>query len=230
MQCVILAAGNGKRLRPLTSDKPKPLVKVCGECLINHVVGALPSSVDELIIVIGYKGEMIKKHCGGKFLGRKVTYVEQEKQSGPADALWLCKNLLHGRFFLIFADDIHGSGDLERAASFSRAVLAATSTHPERFGVIVRNPDGTLFEITEKPEHPESNLVTTGPLVLDQNIFKFNPETPIKGEYFLPEIIQRYIKEYPMAVVEQELWIPIGYPEDIDKAEAKLCPSFHQLD
>ena len=229
MQCVILAAGHGKRLRPLTDDRPKPLVKVCGKRLIDHVVGALPSSVSELIIVVGYKGEMIKEHCGDEFLGRKVTYITQEKQVGPANALWLCKELIRGRFFLLFADDVHGSEDLARAASFSRAVLAATSLKPERFGVIVRNPDGTIAEIVEKPERPESNLVTTGPLVLDENIFKFDPESPINGEYFLPEIIQRYIKEYPMAVVEQDLWIPIGYPDDIEKAEIRLCPPVRPL-
>ena len=225
MQCVILAAGHGKRLRPLTDDKPKPLVKVCGKRLITHVVNALPSSVDELIIVVGYKGEMIREYCGEEFLGRKVTYVEQEEQNGPAKALWLCKDLIKGRFLMMFADDIHGADDLARMTSYSRSMLAAASPHPERFGVIVRNPDGTISRIIEKPEHPESNLVTTGPIMLDDDIFSYEPETPINGEYFMPEIIERYIKKHPMAVVEQQLWLPVGYPEDIDKAEAVLCPA-----
>lgn len=224
MQCVILAAGKGTRLRPLTDERPKPLVDVCGKALLDHIVEALPSAIDELIIVTGYKGEMIREHCGEEFLGKKVVYIEQKEQKGPAHALWLCKEHLAGRFLMMFGDDIHGSDDLARATSYSRSMLATTSQHPERFGVIVRNPDGTISEIVEKPKHPESNLVTTGPMVLDEHIFTYDPETPIKGEYFMPEIIERYTEHHPMAVVEQQLWLPIGYPEDIERAESILCP------
>lgn len=222
MQCVILAAGLGKRMRPLTDTLPKPLIPVCGKPLLEHIVLALPSSVDELIIVTGYKGEMIRDYCGAEFLGRKVTYIEQIEQKGPAHALWLCKELLRGRFMLMFGDDIHGKDDLARAVSYRRSMLVTTSDTPERFGVIVRNPDGTLFEMIEKPEHAPSNLVSTGPLVLDVNVFDFPPETPINGEYFLPEVLARYAEAHPIAVVEQRLWIPIGYPEDIAKAETLL--------
>jgi bifunctional UDP-N-acetylglucosamine pyrophosphorylase/glucosamine-1-phosphate N-acetyltransferase len=218
MQCVILAAGKGTRLMPLTEKTPKPLVKVAGKALLDHVVQALPSAVDELIIVTGYLEEQIRDYCGEEFHGRSVKYVHQEEQNGPAKALWLCKDLIKNRFILMFADDIHGKKDLARATSFSRSMLAITSDTPERFGVIVRNPEGTLYEMNEKPEHPASNLVSTGPLVLDKNIFAFEPEAPINGEFFMPEILERYSREYPIAVVEQQLWIPVGYPEDIEKA------------
>src|SRR5262245_18769194 len=108
MQCVILAAGKGTRLRPLTENTPKPLVKVAGKTLLDHIVESIPSSVDELIIVTGYLGHMIQEHCGQEFHGRKVKYVTQEEQNGTAKALWLCKDLIKGRFLFLFADDIHG--------------------------------------------------------------------------------------------------------------------------
>lgn len=222
MQCVILAAGKGTRLRPLTENIPKPLVTVNGKSLIDHIVEALPSSVDELIIVVGYLGEMIKEYCGTEFKGRKVVYVEQTEINGPAKALWLTKDFIKGRFLFMFADDIHGKDDIARAISFSRSILATTSDNPERFGVIVRNPDGTIAEIIEKPSSPDSNLVTTGPMVLDRHIFDFPPEAPINNEYFMPEIIMRYKEKYPIAVVEESLWLAIGYPEDIERAERKL--------
>jgi NDP-sugar pyrophosphorylase family protein len=98
MQCVILAAGNGKRLRPLTEDKPKQLVQVHGKPLIDYIVEALPSSIDELIIVVGYKGDMIREYCGTTFHGKSVQYVEQPVAEGTAKALWLCKDLLRGPF------------------------------------------------------------------------------------------------------------------------------------
>ena len=186
MQCVILAAGKGTRLRPLTKHTPKPLVQVAGKTLLDHVVEALPTAITEIILVTGYLEEQIHAHCGTEFHGRKVTYVHQEEQNGPAKALWLCKERIKDRFILMFADDIHGKADLARATSFSRSMLAITSDTPERFGVIVRNPDGTLAEMTEKPENPASNLVSTGPLVLDTNIFAFEPATPIKAPVSQP--------------------------------------------
>jgi len=222
MQCVILAAGKGTRLRPLTETVPKPLVTVNNKTLIDHIAEAMPSSIDEFIIVVGYKGEMIREYCGSEFHGRPVTYIEQTEINGPAKALWLTKDLIKGRFLFMFADDIHGKDDLARAVSFSRSILATVSDNPERFGVIVRNPDGTIAEMIEKPTSPSSNLVATGPMVLDKNIFDFSPEAPINNEYFMPEIIMRYKEKYPIAVVEEELWLAIGYPEDIERAERKI--------
>ena len=101
-------------------------------------------------------------------------------------------------------------------------MLTLTTKTPERFGIVVRHPDGTLAEIIEKPEHPPSNLASTGVMVLDDNIFKFDLKTEKNGEFYLTDVIQEYAKEYPIAVVEQSLWIPIGYPEDIERAEKLL--------
>lgn len=224
MQCVILAAGKGTRLRPLTEHTPKPLVKVAGKTLLDHIVEALPSAVKELIIVTGYLEDQIKDYCGSEFHGKKVRYVTQVEQKGTAHALWLCKDMLKGRFLFMFADDLHGANDIARATSYTRSMLTLTTDTPEKFGIVVRHPDGTLAEIIEKPEQAPSNLASTGVMVLDDNIFKFNPYAKeTKGEYYLTDVIQEYAKEYPIAVVEQSLWIPIGYPEDIEKAERILA-------
>jgi bifunctional UDP-N-acetylglucosamine pyrophosphorylase/glucosamine-1-phosphate N-acetyltransferase len=226
MQCVILAAGKGTRLRPLTDNTPKPLVKVAGKTLLDHIVGSLPSSIDELIIVTGYLEEQIKAYCGDEFHGKKVTYVTQVEQKGTGHALWLCKDLLKGRFLFMFADDLHGKDDIARVTSYSRAMLTYQTDSPEKFGIVVRHPDGTLAEIIEKPQHPPSNLASTGVMVLDDNIFQYDPYAiETKGEYYLTDVIQEYAKKYPIAVVEQKLWIPIGHPEDIEKAEHQLLKS-----
>lgn len=222
MQCVILAAGKGTRLRPLTEHTPKPLVQVLGKTLLDRIVESLPSAVDELIIVTGYLEEQIMEHCGDSFHGRKVTYVHQEEQKGTAHALWLCKDLLRGRFLFMFADDLHGSKDIARATSYTRSMLTLTTDNPERFGIVVRHPDGTLAEMIEKPEHPPSNLASTGVMVLDSHIFEFELKVEKNGEFYLTDVIAEYAREYPIAVVEQALWIPIATPEDIVKAEKIL--------
>ena len=225
MQCVILAAGKGTRLRPLTDDVPKPLVKVAGKTLLDHIVEALPTAIDELIIVTGYLSDKIKKHCGEEFHGRRVTYVHQAEQKGTGHALWLCKDLIKGRFLFMFADDLHGANDIARATSYTRSMLTLTTNTPERFGIVVRHPDGTLAEIIEKPEHPPSNLASTGVMVLDEHIFDYKLKVEKGGEYYLTDVIAEYAKDYPIAVVEQQLWIPIGYPEDIEAAE-KILSTF----
>lgn len=222
MQCVILAAGKGTRLRPLTENCPKPLVHVAGKPLLDHIASSVPSSVDEFIIVTGYLGHMIREYCGTEFHGRKVTYVTQEEQNGTAKALWLCKDLIKGRFLFLFADDIHGKEDLARATSYIRALLVASVQNPERFGIVVRNPDGTLGLMIEKPEHAPSNCASTGAMVLDDHIFEFEPQTQVKNEFYLTEVIERYAQKYPIAVVEQSNWIPIGTVEDLENANRIL--------
>ena len=222
MQCIILAAGKGTRLRPLTESTPKPLVLLDGKPLLDHIVAALPSAVEELIIVTGYLGEQIREHCGDEYFGRQVTYIEQTEQKGTGHALWLCKDLVKGRFLYMFADDLHGANDLARVTSYTRAMLTLTTPNPERFGIVVRHPDGTLAEFIEKPEHPPSNLASTGVFMLDEHIFKYKPTVENNGEFYHTDMIREYAKEYPIAVVEQQTWIPIGYPEDLDKAAQRL--------
>jgi NDP-sugar pyrophosphorylase family protein len=222
MQCIILAGGKGTRLRPITDTTPKPLVSVAGTPILDRIVRALPSAIDELIIVHGYLGEQIQAHCGEEFYGRKVRYVHQAEQKGTGHALWLCKDLMQGRFLYMFADDLHGAEDLNRAISYTRSMLVLPTTTPERFGIVVRNPDGTMAEMVEKPVHPPSNLASTGVFVLDEDVFEFAPEVETNGELYHTDMIQRYAKSYPIAVVEQTTWIPIGYPEDIDAAEQRL--------
>ena len=222
MQCVILAAGKGTRLRPLTENTPKPLVTVAGKALLDHILEALPSAVDEIIMVTGYLEEQLREHFGTEYSGRKITYVHQTEQKGTGHALWLCKDLIKGRFMFMFADDIQGKDDLARLSSYTRGMLALTTETPERFGIVVRHPDGTLAQFVEKPEHAPSNLASTGVFVLDEHIFEFEPTVETNGEFYHTDMIREYAKEYPIAVVEQQLWIPIGYPEDIKRAEEIL--------
>jgi dTDP-glucose pyrophosphorylase len=97
-------------------------------------------------------------------------------------------------------------------------MLVASVPDPERFGIVVRNPDGTLGMMIEKPEHAPSNCASTGAMVLDEHIFEFEPKTTVKGEYYLTEVIERYAQKYPIAVVEQTKWIPIANIDDVENA------------
>lgn len=223
MQCVILAAGEGTRMRPYTLSVPKPLIQVNGKTILDHIIDALPKKITELVLVVGYKEEQIREYFGHEYKGRSVTYVVQpDPKAGTGDALFCAEEAVQGKFLMMYGDDIHGAKTLAEAVQHEHCILASHSDTPEKFGVLELNDDNTLKGILEKPENPPSNLVNIGGAVLTHDIFKFKPPLSKVGEYFITDSITDYAQEYPVDVLEQDLWIPVGYPEDIEKAEKIL--------
>lgn len=224
MKAIILAAGEGKRLWPLTKSKPKPLLLVSRKTIIDRIIEELPDEITELIIVIGYKGDQIKEHLGTHVLGRPVTYVYQEKQLGTAHALGLCRQYIKPgeRFMYIVGDDLHKKEFFEKLLKNERAVLVQEQEHPEHFGVVEVSEDGFVKSIEEKPEHPKSNLVSTGVFVLDDTLFNYQARLQDNGEYYMTDQIQKMIKDHKLKAEKTDFWQPIGYPEDLDRAEELL--------
>ena len=224
MKAVILAAGRGKRMMPLTEERPKPLLQVLGKPLLDHMIENLPPEVDELVVVVGYLGNMIREHLGDSFKKKPIVYVEQKEQRGPAHALQLVRDVIAPgeRFFFLFADDIYDAKSFASLLKHPQAVLVAVSKTPERFGVVLADAEGKIVDIEEKPAQPKSDLVLTGAYLFDSHIFDYEMEAHSNGEYFLPPIMMKMNKEHPLFVERATLWIPIGYPEDLKKAEAIL--------
>lgn len=224
MKAVIFAAGEGKRLHPLTLERPKPLVEVLGKPLIERIWEVLPDIIDEVVVVIGYKREMMRAFLGDEFMGKKVTYVEQIEPLGTAHALKICKPHLENeeKFLLMYADDLHGKEGVAKLVEHDMALLASFVDDPRNFGVVVPNEDGTIKNIEEKPEHPKSNLAVTGVYVLSPKIFEYEVSKTHKGEYYLTDMIERYLHDQPMRIVESTFWVPVAYPHDIKRAEEIL--------
>lgn len=217
-----MAAGKGVRMLPLTLEQPKPLIRIKGVTLIEYVLGALPKEIDEVIIVVGYKANMIQEYLGDEFEGKKIRYVHQWMAAGTAHALSIARPFLTGRFMLLNTDDIMGKGALREAITHPLAIVVSPSEKPERYGVVKARENGTLEEIQEKPEHPASNLVSTGAMVLDERIFDYDAPRHSSGEYYMTAPLGAMAKEHDVIVVTQPLWIPVGCPEDIPLAEARL--------
>jgi len=223
MKCVILAAGKGTRMRPLTLDKPKPLLEICGRPLIEHIIDALPKEVDELVVVVGYKKEDIQDFLGKEFKGLKVHYVWQKQKLGTGHALNICRPYLDGeKFLMLFADDIYGGEVFEEMIKYDLAIATAEVEDPRRFGVLLMNEDKKIVDMEEKPENPKSNTVSCGAMLLDGRIFDYKPSLHSNGEYYLTTMISQLIEDHDLYGVKVPLWIPIGYPEDLKKAEAVL--------
>jgi len=225
MKAVILAAGEGIRMRPLTKTCPKPLVLLNGKPLLYHLVKTFPEAVTELILVIGYLGEKIVDYCGSEFLGRPVHYVWQKKKEGTFPALKLAESLLKDeeKFFIAYADDLLNPEAVKTCIEKTPSVLVAKVERPERFGVVTVNSDGSIKSIIEKPEHPSSDLVITSGCSLTPEIFDYPPPMhPTKKEFFLSEAINLFAQKNKVWAIETKFWFPVGTPEDLKKAEKIL--------
>lgn len=223
MQALILAGGKGTRLRPLTNDRPKAMILLNGKPLIEHAMLQLPDAVSDIVIVTGYLGETIRAYFGDSWNGRSIQYVGQKEQLGTWNAVLTAKELIREKFIMNYCDDIGDKESFTEAARYDYAILVCPSEHPERFGVVSENPDGTLKELVEKPEHPESNLVNAGTLVLSPDVLSVEPfKNERLGEYFLTDLVALVARKEPVHVVHQKRWITVTYPEDVAKAEALL--------
>lgn len=225
MKAVILAAGEGIRMWPLTENKPKPLLEVGGKTILEQIISRLPDEVDELILVVGYLGRQIVDFCKDEFCGRKVRYVWQEKKLGTYSALKICQHLIEPgeRFLTLFADDIHGREGITECLKHERALIVEETKEPWKFGIVDLNKDNSINDIIEKPKNTPSNLASTGVLLLDTKIFDYEADRHPNGEYYLTSALSKMLKDgHKVYAVKSTLWLPIGYPEDIGKAEKKL--------
>lgn len=220
MKAVILAAGEGVRMRPLTLHKPKPMIEVDGKPLLYHIISALPKKIKDIVLVVGYKREKIEDYFGHKFEDKKIRYVWQKEKKGTAHALFLCKKIIKNeKFLLLYADDLHDNKSIEQCLKYDLSVLVARAEKPERFGVVLTDNRGKVLEIEEKPEKPKSNLVSTGALVLDKRIFNYKPKKHTNGEFYITDMMGGLIRDHKVVAQEASFWFPIGYPKDIKKAE-----------
>lgn len=223
MQCIILAAGKGTRMRPLTETCPKPLLTVAGKPILEHIIDALPPEVDEVVMVISYLKEQIMEWGGEEFHGRRMYYrIQDNPAGGTGEALLRARDILKGKFLFMYGDDIHGKEALAKAVKEDHAILATHSPVPERYGVLVPHTDGTLKEILEKPKNPPTNLINIGGFVIDDTIFNYRVPVSDSGELYVTDMLTEYAKEHAVKIIMQDLWLPIGYPQDIPIAEAIL--------
>ncbi|MFC6889407.1 UTP--glucose-1-phosphate uridylyltransferase AglF [Halorubrum trueperi] len=234
MQAVVLAAGRGTRLRPLTEETPKGLVEVDGRPILTHCFDRLEAlDAEELIVVIGYRGDDIVDHYGDEFRGIPITYATQAEQLGLADALNTVEAHVDGEFMLMLGDNVFEANleDVVRRQRESRvdaAFLVEEVPYEEasRYGVCDTNEYGEITDVVEKPDDPPSNLVMTGFYTFSPAIFHATRlvEPSDRGEYELSDAIDLLIRSgRTIDAIGLDGWrIDVGYPEDRDEAERLL--------
>lgn len=210
-------------MRPLTDDRPKPMIEVLGRPLLQHILESLPDEINGVILVVGYRADQIKNYFGEKFGRFKITYVYQPEKLGTAHGLWLCRDQLgEERFLMLYADDLQSKDDIKKCLAHPLSILTKEVDDPRRFGVVIADENGRVLDLVEKPEFSVSKLASTGVKVLDKRIFNYPARKHENGEYYITDSLARLAKDHEVKVVRASFWLPIGYPEDIQKAEAAL--------
>lgn len=218
LKAVILAAGKGTRMAPLTNNTPKPLLPVAGKPIIQHNIELLEKKVDEIIVVAGYGIDQFQKY----FSDTNIRIVEQEEAMGTADAALKAREYIGDKAVILNGDDIYGKKCL-KALDNQSAVLVEEVEDPENYGIFSLKNE-KVVDIVEKPENPDSKLANTGFYVVKKHFFELleKVEKSERGEYEITDALAEYVKENPTEAVKAEKWLPCSYPWQLVKANRKL--------
>lgn len=225
MQAVVLAAGLGKRMKPLTKNTPKALAELKGKPLLQHVLESLEKAgVKKALIVIGFKGEKIRKKFGKSFGRIKLSYVMQRIPMGTGHAVLKAKGKVRGRFLVSNSDVIMPPALWKRLwqkKGFDAVVALRPEKKPERFGVSITSGK-KLMQIVEKPKKKLGNsLVNAGAYLFTQKVFPTLEKTKIssRGEFELTDSINSVAAKGKAGfVIFKGEFSDISSPEDLEKA------------
>ncbi|WP_410507259.1 sugar phosphate nucleotidyltransferase [Methanosarcina hadiensis] len=229
MKAVVLVAGKGTRMEPLTSDCPKVMLQVANKPVLEHILdSAIESGIEGFVFITGYLEEQIKAHFGdGSKWGVSIEYVQQKEQLGTANAIGYAKGHVEGAFLVLNGDMLIGKKDLKALLSRKEeAVICVKEVeNPSDFGVL-ETSDNKVIRIIEKPKNPPTNLANAGIYLFRESIFGFIDRTQpsVRKELEITDSIQMLIDNGAAVGYSplEDSWIDIGYPWDLLKANEYL--------
>jgi len=213
-QAIILAAGEGSRLRPFTVNKPKAMIHIASKPIIQYVIESLAvNGIRDILLIVGYKREQVFDYIGdGRQFGVGVKYLTQDKQLGTAHALMQARGLTMDEFLVLPGDKLIAPETLTQIIQAKpTSILVKHEDHPSRYGVVFLDK-GRLTGIYEKPSYPLSNLVNTGIYVCSSDIFD-----DIESRLDIPDVINATLdKGKSVSIIEtDQTWLDVVYPWDI---------------
>ncbi len=233
-QAVVLAAGEGRRIRPLTRYQPKPMIRVAGRPILEYPLDALAAfGVEEVAIVVGHAKTRIQNHFGDDYRGLDVTYLTQQSQLGSGHALQVADGYVDEEFLVVNGDNVIDEtmvrGTASRyAESDATAALAVTSTTKSSEYGTVGVRDG-LVERIDESDHGGSGRVNTGVYAFNDSIFEALDRTEFRnGERPLTGAIAEL--EGPVVVATPNgVWFDSSYPWDLLATNETLLYSHPEL-
>ncbi len=230
MQAIILAAGEGSRMRPLTHSRPKVMLPVGGKPFLEWIVRrASEAGIDNFVFVVGYRSKSVVDHFeDGEGLGVKIDYAFQEEQLGTGHALMAAEGLSDDRFLVLNGDVLTDLSSLKSMVEMEGLAVAAKRVlDPSRYGVLDVE-EGVLRSVVEKSRSPPSDLANAGIYLLDKRIFDVLREVSVsvRGERELTDGLNALSSQGVKIKVEDlEEWIEIGRPWDLLDANEKILMS-----
>lgn len=231
MKAVVPAAGRGSRMGEFTKEKPKGLVDIDGDPLLNHVFDRLVDCVDGLVVVIGYRGEQLIDEYGGDYRGVPIEYVWQNERLGLGDALLKAEAHVDDDFVVMNGDNV-----FEPCASVQEvvrpsmdAVVAVEKVSYETAsstGVLEFDSSGEINGLVEKPGDPPSCVVVTGLYYFSQKVFEALSEVKPsdRGELELTDAVDRMLSMgLDVGTVQLGVWrVNVNTPRDLEKVRRLL--------
>ena len=213
-RAVILAAGEGQRLRPFTVLKPKVMIPIANKPILQYVVEALAANgVRHIAMVVGYKKEQVQDYFGsGEKHGVEIDYIVQKQQLGTAHALLQARDMVGDGFLVLPGDNIIEANTIARLVEAkSSIILVKKQANISKYGVVTVMRR-MIEDIMEKPHETASRLVNTGIYALNRDVFEF-----MDGETELPTVLRNMIgRGSKIAAQETEdTWLDAVYPWDI---------------
>ena len=229
MKAVVLVAGKGTRMEPLTSNCPKVMLEVANRPILEHILNAaVEAGIEGFVFITGYLEEQIKDYFGdGSKWGVSIEYVQQKEQLGTANAIGYARGHVEGAFLVLNGDMLIGQDDLKSLVSRKEeAVICVKEVeNPSDFGVL-ETENNKVVRIIEKPKNPPTNLANAGIYLFRESMFDFIDKTQlsVRRELEITDSIQMLIDSgapvgyHPLT----GRWIDIGYPWDLLKANEHL--------
>jgi len=233
VKAVVLAAGEGVRLQPITLTRPKHLISIGGKPILEHCLTAIKAcGISEIVIVVHYMAEAIREYFGsGEKLGLKIEYAYQKGVLGTGNAAGVAEPYVDGDFLLVYGDLLFTAEALKKVLeTHNRKKPSATLSvvhveRPEDYGIVELKDDGRVKRIIEKPRREEAptNLANAGLYVFSPEIFEKvkRISASSRGEWEITDAIELLIKEEkPVFAVEisKDEWFDIGRPWDLLEA------------
>lgn len=220
IKAVILAAGEGKRMHPLTYTRPKGMLTIANKPILEHLLTELKQAgFYEFLFIIGYHNEAIRGYFGdGEEWGVRIEYVIQEKQLGTAHAVQMAEGFIEDGFLLVNGDIIINANDIRRLLSKKPLALGINENKAARDVGVLELDGEKVIRILEKVKTPPSYLVNAGVYFLDKRIFDVISRTgkSLRGEFELTDSLQLFIDEGGSISYERlDHWLNVSYPWDL---------------
>jgi len=232
-KAVILAGGQGTKLRPYTYEIPKALLPIKGKPLLEYVIENLKiNGITDIIICTGYLGEKIKKHFSdGQKYGVHITYSHEQNPLQTGGALLKVKPLLQNEAFLVVYGDTLTNLDFKDFIDFhiehkSTATIALTTViYPSDFGQLTLHGIRLVNFYQKNKNEIKSNLINCGIYVFQPELFDYFPK---KKSFFLEDVIENLISKRKVnGFVFEEQWFDVGNTRDYERAikNFRISPS-----